>query len=173
MQSQEPGSKNLVQLAQLSASVENALLESGGELTPEIEAMLEVVGSELPAKVDSYRHILDRLEKSEEFYKDRAKQYQTAAKACANAIDRLKGNIKYAMNALGASKVEGNEFKFTMSKMPSKVVVFGVVPKQYLKEIISHQPDLDAIRSDLAMGEALDFARIDEVYALRGGLKGK
>lgn len=172
MQSKE-SANSLIALVQLSASVEAKLLEAGGEFTPEVEEMLAVVADQLPAKVDSYKAVMDRLELASEFYSDKAKQYQTAAKSCSKAIERLKENIKYAMRTLDAKAIEGEEFKFTLTEMASKVVVTGDVPKEYTREVIKVEPDNDAIRSALVMGEALPFAKLQEVFALRSGIRKK
>jgi len=172
MQSKESGN-SLVALAQLSASVESKLLEAGGEFTPEIEAMLAVVNETLPAKVDAYKAVMDRLDLASEFYSDKAKQYQTAAKSCSKAIERLKDNIKYAMHTLDTKAVEGVDFKFTLAEMASKVVVTGEVPREYMREVVKLEPDTDAIRSALVMGEKLPFAELKEVFALRSGIRKK
>lgn len=169
----ENGSHTLASLAQLSAAVETAILEANGELSPEVEAMLTVVTETLPAKVDAYKAVLDRLDLASEFYAGKAKQYQTAAKSCTKAIDRLKDNIKYALVQMKASAIEGQDFKFTMSEMASKVVISGDVPKEYMKEVIKLEPDTDAIRSALVMGEELPFAHLQPVYALRSGIRKK
>ena len=160
-------------LVQYSAALEEALIESGGELTPEAEQMLAVVSQELPAKVDSYKGVLDRLSLAEEHYSARAKQYQQAAKSCSKAIDRLKDNIKYAMRELDATAIEGQDYRFSMNEMASKVVITGEVPKEYMKEVVKLEPDTDAIRSALVMGEELFFAHLQKVFALRSGIKKK
>ena len=169
MQSVE--SKSLVSLVQDAIQVEQALLESGGELTPEIESMLAAVETAIPAKIDNYKNIIDRLTLSGEFFEDRAKAYQAAAQGCAVAVDRLKDNIKYAMNSQGLTSIQGNEFKFSLSKMPSKVVLKDNVPAEYMKQSIKFEPDMEKIREALAMGEELPFAEIREVHALRGSIR--
>lgn len=164
---------SLVRLVELSVSVETKLLESGGELTPEVEEMLEVVAEELPAKVDSYKAVMDRLALSEEFYSDRAAEYKKAAKACEKAIERLKDNVKFAMRQLDAKAIEGQDTRFTITEMASKVVLTDVVPELFMKQVIKYEPDIDAIRSALVMGDKLPFAKLQEVFALRSGIRKK
>ena len=172
MQSNELSEKrSLAQLVEMSVSVERALIEAGGELTPEVESLLNVVAAELPAKVDSYKAVMDRLSLAGDYYADKAKDYQTAAKSCAKAVERLKDNIKFAMRSLDAKTVEGLDNKFTLTEMASKVVLTDVVPKQFMREVTKFEPDLDAIRSALVMGDNLPFARLQEVHALRSGIR--
>lgn len=172
MQSKE-SANSLVQLAQLSASVESKLLEAGGEITPEIEELLAVVSEGLPAKVDAYKAIMERLALAEGFYSEKAKQYQSAAKSCVKAVERLKDNIKYAMRSMNATAIEGEDFKFTLSEMATKVVIKGEVPKEFMREVVKVEPDTDAIRSALVMGEELPFATLERVFALRSGIRKK
>lgn len=171
LKEQEKPSQSLVQLAKASSDVELALLESNGELTPEIEQALEVIAQELPAKVDSYSYLMDRMDQAADWYSGRAKQYEAVSKACDNVVLRLKNNIKAAMHLLGSTKVEGNEHKFSLTPMASKLVLTGDVPREYMKEVMKLEVDKDAIRSALVMGEQLPFARLEEVHALRGGIK--
>lgn len=171
MQSNEQRQQSLVLLAKMSSDVELAVLESNGQLTPEIEKALEVVAQELPAKVDSYAFLMDRMGQAAEWYSARADQYKAVSKACDNVVLRLKNNIKAAMNLLGASKVEGHEHKFSITPMASKLVITGDVPREYMKEVVKLEVDKDAIRSALVLGEKLTFAHLEEVFALRGGFK--
>ena len=164
-------SNSLVALAQLAVQVEQALLEAGGELTPEVEALLAVVQENLPAKVDSYRAVLDRLDLAGDYYADKAKQYQAAAKSCAKAVDRLKDNIKAAMLAMDAKTIEGEDFKFTLSSMAPKVVLTGDIPDAFQRAVIEYKPDTEAIRAALDAGQALTFAQLQPVVALRAGIR--
>ncbi len=49
--------------------IEQMLMESGGEITPEIDQALAVNSNSLVEKVDSYHHIIERFEALEGHYK--------------------------------------------------------------------------------------------------------
>ena len=48
----------LFQLTERASQIEEALYETGGEITPEIEALMTETAAELPAKVDNYNALI-------------------------------------------------------------------------------------------------------------------
>ena len=51
----------LFQLTERASQIEEALYETGGEITPEIEALMTETAAELPAKVDNYNALIQKL----------------------------------------------------------------------------------------------------------------
>ena len=83
----------LYELTSAQAQIEDALYENGGELTPELEALMTETAAALPAKIDGYNHILARMAGME-----------------AQA-DMLKAHLLNAMQAFNIEKIEGSTCK--------------------------------------------------------------
>lgn len=159
---------SLVKIVKEVASLETMLIESGGELTPEIEAMLTVKEVNLPEKVDSYEAMLDRLSVIESLYKERAKLFSQAAKSLGNAQDTLKDRIKYAMKELGVTELLGHDIRFKLSSSKPKLVIEDekAIPKEYKAEVITVEVQKDKLLEDLKIG-SVEGARLEESFSLR------
>jgi len=163
--------QSLIRLVQSSNSLVQALLETGGELTPEIEAALAHIDTKLPEKVDSYQSIMDRLEIESEYWALKADQFKKMATACKNARERLKDNIKYAMNELGQTELVGNDFKFKLSNSKPKLVVDDVsLDRAYFMQVTETVVDKKRIEEDLRLGIPVKGAKLEEVKSLRSSL---
>lgn len=103
---------SLVSLVAESNNLELMLIESGGEMTPELEQALAFTQENLVAKVDSCSFVLERLEALEEYYKQKAKEYSIVAKQCEAAQERLKDNLAFAMEAMKTDELKGQDFYF-------------------------------------------------------------
>jgi uncharacterized protein YukE len=158
----------LFELSQEANRLEELLLESGGELTPEFETWLEQINTQLEQKADSYAHVLDKLEANIALLRQNAKQYTDAARSLENAQTRIKDRIKDALEAMGKSKLSGNRKTFTLSNSSPRLVVneteldqaYVIVQTQYL-------PDKERIKADLKEGKEIQGARLEGGKALR------
>jgi len=112
------GNKALMVLVQESAALETALIESGGEITPEIEALLVVKDLHLPEKIDSYAMVTDRMDAVAQFYKLKADMFLRMAKSAESVIDRCEANIKAAMTAMATDEIKGNDIRYKLQKSP-------------------------------------------------------
>lgn len=160
--------KSLITLVSESNDLERMLIESGGELTPEIEAMLQVKGAQLPDKVDAYHFTKDRFATLETYYKERANFYYNIAKQCGAVQDRLVENLKYAMNELHTDELVGHDVKFKLSKSKAKLVIDDpeMVPVAYKTEVITTQIEKEKLRADLEIGEVAG-AHLEPSFSLR------
>jgi hypothetical protein len=160
--------KSLVSIVSEVNQIETMLIESGGEITPEIECALAVRDASVATKVDGYSYILDRLESLEEHYKNQAAFFSVISKQCKGAKDRLKDNLKGAMQEMGLDEIKGNDFRFKLSnsKPALEILDLGVVPKGYKKEVITVEIDKKALADDLAVGE-IPGARLVPSFSLR------
>lgn len=166
--------KSLVALVSEANSLVEKLIESGGEITPDIELSLEANERDLQLKLDSYDFVLDRLKKEQEFFADRAKFYQNAARSLSNAEDRLKESIKKAMRMLGVSEVQGSDFKFVLSKTKSKLILDEkILPDEYKTQVISYEVNKEKISEALNAGSNISGAMLEPSYSLRKYAKSK
>lgn len=149
-------------------SLAEALLESGGELTPEIESALTINEKELGLKVDSYAIFVDRLEYEAGYFKAKAKELQAAAKVLENAQERLKENLKNAMRALKQDEIKGQDYKFKLSRSRPKLILDEkVLPGDFKTQVVSYEPDKDKIQDAINAGLEVPGAKIEETFSLR------
>ena len=160
--------KSLITLAKESNQLEVMLLESGGEVTPEIEAMLTVKEVNLPSKVDNYYHVMHRLDGLEIHYKEMADKFQKAAKTFSGASKSLKDRLKIAMRELGEDEIKGNDFRFKLSNSKPSLIIEDdkVIPKDYFVQVTETVLEKDRLLEDLKIGEVAG-ARLEPSFSLR------
>lgn len=115
--------KSLVAIVAEASAIENMLIESGGELTPELEQLLKINSSELSLKADGYKIIMDRFGALETAYNAQAEFYDNIANQCANVVKSLKENIKFAISELGVNEVSGESVRFVTKETKGKLVI--------------------------------------------------
>lgn len=101
---------SLYELTQEWQSIEDALLESGGELTDELAARLDAYRAALPAKVDGYCRVIQRLARQAEAAKAEADRLAQLARVRGNSADSLKRRLLGELLAQGLQKVETDHF---------------------------------------------------------------
>lgn len=161
--------KSLVTLANEAAEIERILIESDGELTKEVEAKLTVSGLELPAKVEGYSHILQRIEVMSEHYKRQAQFFQKLAKTCDNFETALKENIKASMSILGVSEIEGQSIVYKLTDSTPKLIIDDAeaIPTEYKRQVVETVIDNKLLKDHLVTGLPVRGAHIEKTVALR------
>jgi hypothetical protein len=152
----------------------NLLMETGGEITPELEEELTINATALASKADKYDFILARLETEEAHWKAQADRYARVARACANAHDRLRGGIKAAMLGMGVTEIAGENACFKLTRSAPKLVLNErELHKDYIIETIVRGPNKDKIKGALKEGLVVAGAQFEDVVALRTGVARK
>lgn len=162
-------SKSLLSIVDTATSIERLLLESGGELTSEVEAALEITETALPEKIDSYSLILDRFGSIEKFYKEKAEFYSRLSKQFGAAQDRLKDNLKLAMTKLGTDELVGFDVRFKLQNSNPSVVIendAAIDGKYKITETIT-KTDKKKLAEDLKAGFPVEGARLERGTSLR------
>jgi hypothetical protein len=160
--------QTLSDLVARSATITQKIIESGGELSPEIESDLSVVESDLALKVDAYSIVMDRLDREGEFFSEKAKQYQAIARAHTKAVERLRERIKAAMISMGKNELSGSDVRFKLTKTAQRLVLSETeLDPTYLLTVTTQVPDKERIKSDLLSGHSVRGAALDGGLALR------
>lgn len=147
--------KSLVHLAGEVAGLSQALIDNGGVLTPELEALFDLTTGDLRNKVDRYKFMIDGLAERAEYFKKLEDEIKAARKTCENNVERLKDRLKYVMTESGEDELRGNNYRFKMSASKDKLVLdheSGRIPDEYFKEVTERVPDKDAIITAIKMG---------------------
>lgn len=161
-------SKSLKDIVNEASQIEQMLIESCGEITPEIGAALSVISEQLPQKIDHYHFILERFESLEKHYKSRAEFFKQIAAQCKNAQDRLKENIKFAMHEMGVDEIHGQDMRFKMAPTQGTLIIEEeeMVPVEFKAEIITTEIDKKALKEALLVGE-VPGAKLVPGFSLR------
>ena len=154
------------------AELESALLESGGEITEDLEAhyadLLEMHGE----KVEGYLRMIRKFEATEAGLKLERERLQAAERTMKNAAKALKDRLRDAMlrrgeaehqTALGKVKLQ------TSGTRPVELLVSESALPEHFKRI-TVAPDLAALRHALKQGDpkAATVARFGEAsYYIR------
>ena len=155
-----------------SSSIESKLLESGGELTPEIEKDLEFLDllnkTDLPSKVDAVEFTLKRLENLETEWKERAKAIQAVSQGIAKSRDRLKEYVKNALLDHAMDEIKGNAYRIKLNRVKPKLIIDETIldPKYTFKTIVV-EIDKEMLRRDLEAGVTVAGATLEASYGLR------
>jgi hypothetical protein len=85
--------RTLFQLTADMAAIEDALYETGGELTPEIEEALQETAQSLAVKTDSYNALMRKFSTQADVIDAEIKRLTAIKKTCQNAEKRLREHI--------------------------------------------------------------------------------
>ncbi len=160
---------SLREILEVASNIENMLVESQGEITSEIEAALAIKDINLPAKVDSYGFVMDRMASVADFYKQKAKFFERLAKAADSVVERCEDNLKASMQTLRVDEILGNDIRFKLQKSNPSVVINNedLVDKIYKNEKITVSIDKKRIAEDLKIGVPVAGAHLEQGFSLR------
>jgi Siphovirus Gp157 len=156
--------KTLRELVSISSAIEDALIQSGGELTPELETALAVKDMQLPEKVDGYSLVIDRMSAVSEFYAEKAELFTRLSGAAKNVVSKCKDNIKFAMTEMNVTELAGYDYKFKLQNSPASVEMLDEtkVPDAY--KIIKTVTTVDKkkVLEDLKIGVPVEGAELKQ-----------
>lgn len=112
----------LYQLTEQQQQIEDLLIENGGELTPEIEQLMESTSEALAVKVDGYNHIIRRLEGFAASAKAEKERLAKLQKVAENGVKAIKAHIADVMQAQGISKLESATCKIGFRRTESVAI---------------------------------------------------
>lgn len=167
MSSQARGT-SLVEVVAQAASIEQQLIEAGGEISPALEIALSAVDLQIAHKVDAYLHVCDRLEIAAEQWKDRAAEYAKIGQALGKSRELIRARLKEAMKTLKRDEVPGIERRIKLQKGAPKLdIVEDQVPAAYLLEETTYSPDKERIKADLEEGKEIAGCKLVPTTVLR------
>lgn len=160
--------KSLVSIVNQAMDIERVLMESGGEITESIELALAVNSKELAEKVDGYHMVIERFEALETHYKSRSDFFKTISGQCKSVVNRLKDNIKFAMQEMGAEEIRGNDMRFKLSPTQGRLVIEDpeMIPVEFKTEIVETKIDEKSIKEALKSSE-VPGAKLEPGFSLR------
>jgi hypothetical protein len=162
-------------LVQQAQAIEAAIVEVGGELSPELEKLLENLDLTIAEKLDGYSFIMDRFENEAAFFRTKADTFARVSKGLLLFQDKLKERVKLAMVAMGKDEVKGNEVRFKLSNSAPKLVIENesMLPAAYQKIVQTVVPDKEKIREDLSIGLSVEGCKLVNGKSLRSYINKK
>ena len=145
----------LFEIGEQFDALERLLVESGGEVTPEVEAWLAEYGDLEADKLDGYAMFIRSLEHEAEGYKNVAAEFAAKRSARENAIKRLKDRLKQYMELRGTTQIKGKMYTAALNKNGGKPpVIVEVAPEQLPADFVkvTVEPNNEAIRAALVAG---------------------
>ena len=109
----------LYNLSAEMAAIENALIENGGELTPELEAALATTSEALTKKADDYGAVINKFQSVADACKAEIDRIAAIKKVADNSVKNIKAHLAATMDAFGIKKLDGVTHKFTLVKTPA------------------------------------------------------
>lgn len=165
---QNPEKESLRTLLVLSNQLVNELIENDGALTPELEEQLSKIELSIPAKIDAYSHLMDRLDTEADYWKEKADFYNAIVRACKNTKERIKENLKSAMIDADQKEVAGNNMKFQLrNSNPSLVLDESKIDQSYKMQVVEWVIDKKRIMEDLKNGIKVSGASLETSFSLR------
>jgi len=158
-------SKTLPALIREASEIANLLAESSGEITPEIELLLELNGAQLSAKIDAYFCVLQELEARAAIARTRAQDWMSFAESSERSAENMRSRILSAMSALELAEISGNEVTFRRQANPPTCVIEDEmeIPGEYItteQKTITHI-EKRKIAADIRAGKTVPGARLE------------
>lgn len=149
--------------AELLAAFELASREAerseGGELPPDFVAILSAIEGDHKTKLNGYGKIISSLEALGDSIKKESDRLAARAKVIGGNVDRLMSAVRESMEALGETKVETGQFRFSIvrnGQASLRVTDRDAIPVKYFKPVPLAEVDTIAIKSALKDGKAID-----------------
>ena len=153
--------KSLYQIESQYLDLSNQLIESDGEITPDMEQALQIAQNELESKGISYGYIIRKFETEVDIIDAEIKRLQSLKKAREKSSERLKERIKSAMELFDIQKIETPLLKLSFRKSESvEVDDINSLPALYKAIKVTETADKKLIKQALETGKEIEGCRI-------------
>ena len=135
----------------------DALIENGGELTPELELSLAINKDQLQVKSAGYAFVIKDKDAEIAAIDTEIERLNKLKSVRVNAKERLKDAIKTAMELYGIEKIESNTIRITLAKSAPSVVIEdeSLIPEKYKRTETKTTISKKDISNDLKAGEKI------------------
>ena len=155
--------KNLFNIDAELYEVYNEIENNGGEMTPELEATLEITEAERLTKGEGYVYVIKQLRSQSDMIKSEIKRLQEIEKRYQNSADKLADTLLQSVVAHGQIKTA----LVTISSRKSKAVSItdeSLLGAEFMR--IKTEPNKTAIKEAIESGQEVQGALIVENYSL-------
>ena len=124
----------LIDVGMDAIAIQDALFESQGEISPELEARLDGLLAKGKDSLDGAAWVVRKLTSESEFLKDEAKRYRERADSLERNVETLKGRMLFALDAAFSGKLKTEKNTLWGQNSPT-TVSFDVAPDADLAKI--------------------------------------
>ena len=148
--------KSLFNISAEMQMIINELMETGGELTPEIENALVITQDQLQSKSIGYAVVIRAMEYQNATIDAEIKRLQDHKRTRTNTVERLKNALSMAMQVCGMEVIEDATTKITFRKSQTLEIIDETkVPKKYKTQVVTTKIDKNAIKADMKNGDKI------------------
>ena len=164
-----PQNPTLSNIVLESTQILQEIIENGGELTPELEIMMQEKNIQLAGKVDAYAYVWEEMDMRYDQFKKKADEFMRIARSCRKVRDSLKERMAWAITEMGKDSVEGEDYRFKLAKTVGKLVidVEKDIPVAFVKEIIVKEIDKAKLKAAIIEQKEVPGAHIEHTPSLR------
>jgi len=154
---------NLFQIQNEYVQLAELLIESGGEITPENEVLLQINQQNLEAKGIQYGYVVRTMESEIEQIDAETKRLTALKKARVNSVERLKDTLADAMILFQISELKTATLKINFRKSESIFIENeSLLDAKFLTVKTTTTPDKAAIKAAIKAGENVTGAVLME-----------
>ena len=147
-----------------AAELEIALIQSGGEITPDIDIAMRALAED----VDSTAMTLDRAESAASYWKEQAKRASAIAKGLERLQERLEATIKGMMQEKGLNELTGDSVRFKLAPCAKRLVIDEEkLDGAFRMQVVTMIPDKGRIKEELEAGATIAGASLEGGVSLR------
>lgn len=155
----------LIEANNLSSKIEEMLIESGGEITPELSyffSMSDINKKALEEQTDLMAMGLERIAQVISYYNDQIEHLEKLVKGLEQTHEKMGLYIEETLTKLNLEAVDGQYKRLSLRKTPPKVEILDELAiDQEFKEIkLTESIKKKAIADALKSGRELHWARL-------------
>ena len=139
--------------------INDLLMDTGGELTPEIEEALLINNDNFAIKAEGYAVSIHKFDSFIEAADAEIKRLTALKKSATGAKTRLKDTLAYAMEVFGYDKVDLGLHKLSFRTSQAVNITDEVrIPNNYIK--VETKIDKESLKRDLKAGLVIEGAEL-------------
>lgn len=126
----------LTSLIELYREIEDEIIQSGGEITPEIEARIADVSDSIGQKLDGYAGFIAYCKGQIDYLKGEADQYTCRARTLAATIEGMRDRMVYALQSTGETKIKTAKHSYSLRTSESWKIDDDLFSNRDLDELV-------------------------------------
>jgi hypothetical protein len=149
-------------LSSLAQFLESKLIESGGEITQELEKEIELTTDNLLSKIDAYSLVKTKMEKSIEYHKQMMKNHAQIINEIERSLEWLEGNLRRCMEDNEKDFLKGHEYliKKRLNPPSCEILDEDIIPEEFKTQKTVTSIDKKKILEGLKLGIQVPGARL-------------
>lgn len=153
--------KTLYQINEEYLSLLAQIEELDGEITPELEAAIQINEEDHAAKLEAYGHIISNYKAEAEACKAEAARLKTKADRAIRAAERLKDTIRYFLTVTDRRKAAAGLYTFSLRDSKAvNVTDESLLPSEFWRVKTTREVSKTDIKAAIEAGQIVPGAEI-------------